>query len=106
MIQLELVSDTMDFRCVKFDGQKYAQVFSNTGYFSHTYPMEYKNKKGDALRLFCQEFGVPVHLTLYGSNEHSTKGTTFIKQFLTHNIDYHISKADLHNQNSVDGVIR
>ena len=33
------------------------------------------------------------------------KGTQFMKQVRTHNIDYHIGEPDLHNQNPVEGVI-
>ena len=99
-------TDTMDARCKSLDGNKYAQVFANKGYFSRIYPMNSKKKAGDALRLFCQEFGVPERLTFDGSKEQSEPGTEFMKQIRNHNIDYHISEADLHNQNPVEGVIR
>ena len=59
--------------------------------------MDSKTKAGDALRLFCQEFGVPERLTFDGSKEQSMPGTQFMKQVRTHNIDYHISEPDLHN---------
>ena len=98
-------TDTMDGRCKSLDGNKYAQVFANKSYFSRIYPMDSKKKAGDALRLFCQEFGVPEKLTFDGSKEQSMKGTQFMKQVRTHNIDYHISEPDLHNQNPVEGVI-
>ena len=68
--------------------------------------MDSKKKAGDALRLFCQEFGVPEKLTFDGSKEQTSKGTTFMKQIRRHDIDYHISEADLYNQNPVEGVIR
>ena len=84
----------------------YAQVFANKGYFSHIYPMDTKGKAGDALKLFCQEFGVPEHLTFDGSKEQNCKGTTFMHQIRQHGIDYHTSEPDLHNQNPVEGVIR
>ena len=45
-------------------------------------------------------------LTFDGSNEHSKPGTEFMKHISTHSIDYHISEADLHNQNQDEGVIR
>ena len=99
-------TDTMDGRCKSLDGNKYAQVFANKAYFSRIYPMDSKTKAGDALRLFCQEFGVPERLTFDGSKEQSKSGTQFMKQIRTHNIDYHISEPDLHNQNPVEGVIR
>ena len=68
--------------------------------------MDTKKKAGKALRLFCQEFGVPEHLTFDGSKEQTGKKTSFMKQIRQHGIDYHISEADLHNQNPVEGVIR
>ena len=99
-------TDTMDGRCKSLDGCRYAQVFTNKYYFSRIYPMDSKRKAGDALRLFCQEFGVPERLTFDGSKEQCGKGTQFMKQIRRHDIDYHISEPDLHNQNPVEGVIR
>ena len=89
--------DTMDGRCKLLEGNKYAQVFPNKGYFSCIYPMNSKKKVGNALRLFCQEFGVLERLTFDGSKEQTMKGTEFMKQIRTHNIDYYIGEADLHN---------
>ena len=105
-LQGDWSTDTMDGRCRSLDGNKYAQVFANKAYFSRIYPMDSKSKAGDALRLFCQEFGVPERLTFDGSKEQTGKGTTFMKQVRRHDIDYHISEADLHNQNPVEGCIR
>jgi hypothetical protein len=99
-------TDTMDGRVKSLEGNKYAQVFANKAYFSRIYPMDSKGKAGDALRLFCQEFGVPEKLTFDGSKEQTEKNTQFMKQIRTHNIDYHISEPNLHNQNPVEGVIR
>ena len=99
-------TDTMDGRVKSLDGNRYAQVFANKAYFSRIYPMDSKGKAGDALRLFCQELGVPEKLTFDGSKEQTEKNTQFMKQIRTHNIDYHISEPNLHNQNPVEGVIR
>ena len=68
--------------------------------------MDSKRKAGQALREFCKESGVPEHLTFDGSKEQCEKGTEFTKQIRTHNIDYHISEADLYNQNPDEGTIR
>ena len=57
----------MGFRFKPLDGDIYAQLFSNKGYLSCIYPMNYKKKSGDALQLFFQEFGVPKLLSYYGS---------------------------------------
>ena len=99
-------TDTMDGHCKTLDGNKYAQVFANKSYFSRIYPMDSKKKAGNALRLFCQEFGVPERLTFDGSKEQSMPGTEFMKQVRQHDINHHISEPDLHNQNPVEGCIR
>ena len=99
-------TDTMDGRCKSLDGNRYAQVFSNKQYFTHLYPMDHKSKAGDALKLFCQEFGVPERLTFDGSKEQTCKGTEFMGQVRKHGIDYHIAEPDFHNQNPVEGCIR
>ena len=96
----------MDTICKSLEGNKYVQVFANTEFFSCIYPMHPKKKAGDALRLFFQEFGVPERLTFDGSKEQSKPGTEFMKHIRTHSIDYHISEADLHNQNQAEGAIR
>ena len=99
-------TDTMDGRCKSLAGNRYAQVFANKGYFSRVYPMDSKGKAGNALRLFCQEFGVPEDLTFDGSKEQNGKNTEFMKQIRRHNINFHVSEPDHHNQNPVEGVIR
>ena len=60
----------MDGRCKSLDGNKHVQVFANTSYFAKIYPMDSKSKAGDALKVFCQEFGVPEKLTFDGSKNH------------------------------------
>ena len=99
-------TDTMHGRVKSLDGNKYAQVISNTNYFAKIYPMDTKSKAGEALKEFCREFGIPQHLTFDGASEQCKKGTEFMKTVRQYNIDYHISEADLHNQNPVEGVIR
>ena len=83
-------TDTLDGRCKSLEGNRYAQVFANKHYFSRIYPMDSKKKAGDTLRLFCQEFGVPEKLIFDGSKEQTEKGTEFMKQIRTHNINHHI----------------
>ena len=99
-------TDTMDGRVKSLAGNRYAQVFANYAYFARIYPMDSKKKAGDALRLFCQEFGIPEDLTFDGSKEQNMKGTSFMHQVRTHNINYHVSEPGHHNQNPVEGVIR
>ena len=99
-------TDTMDGRCKSLAGNKFAQVFANKSYFAKIYPMDLKVKAGDALKLFCQEFGVPEKLTFDGSKEQGEKETAFMKEVRKYGIDYHISEPNFHNQNPVEGVIR
>ena len=73
-------TDTMDGRVKSLEGNRYAQVFANKGYFSKIYPMNNKGEAGDALRTFCREFGVPEHLTFDGSKEQTGKKTEFMSQ--------------------------
>ena len=87
-------------------GNQYAQVFTNNACFANIYAMYSKGKYGDALKLFCQEFGAPENLTFDGSQEHACKGTTFMKEVHKKGIDYHTSEPDLHNHNPFEGVIR
>ena len=56
-------TDTLDGRIKSLEGNRYAQVFSNKGYFSKLYPMDKKSEAGNALRLICRELGIPVDAT-------------------------------------------
>ena len=100
-LQGKLSCDKTNRRQKSIDGNYYAQVFPNKYYFYNVYP-----KAGDDLKLFCQEFGVPEKLKFDGLKEHACKGTTFMKEVLRKGIDYHIIETDLHNYNTVEGVIR
>ena len=68
--------------------------------------MDSKSKARNALKLFCQEFGIPQRLTFNGSKEQSSKGSKFMSQVRKYAIDYYIAEPDLHNQNPVKGCIR
>ena len=46
-------TDNLDGRTKSLDGNKYAQVFANKGYFVKIYHMNSKSKCGDALNIFC-----------------------------------------------------
>ena len=59
----------MDGRTQSLLGNRYAQVFTNKGYFAKIYPIDKKSKAGDALKIFSQEFGAPESLTFDGSKE-------------------------------------
>ena len=99
-------TDTFDGRTKSLDGNRYAQIFSNKQYFSRVYPMDSKSKCGDALKIFCREFGIPKSLTFDGSKEQCGKNTTFVKQIRKNEIIFHIIEPELHNQNPAEGVIR
>ena len=68
--------------------------------------MDSKGKRGDALRIFCQEFGVPEELHIDGSKEQTGKNSSFMTQIRLHDIKYHVSEPDMHNQVPAEGVIR
>ena len=51
--------------------------------------MDAKFKAGDALNLFCSEFGVPEKFIMDGSREQTGKHTTFLKKVRSEGIDYH-----------------
>ena len=73
-------------------------MFASKEYFAKIYPMDTKSKAGDALKVFCREFGVPDHLTFDGSGEQTGKNTEFMKQIRKHNITSHVTEADLHQK--------
>mmetsp|Transcript_4129 Transcript_4129/g.3917 ORF Transcript_4129/g.3917 Transcript_4129/m.3917 type:complete len:140 (-) Transcript_4129:279-698(-) len=58
----EWSTETMDERLNSLDGNQHIQFFSNREYFAKIYPMDSNSKAGDALKLFCQEFGIPKRL--------------------------------------------
>ena len=99
-------TDTIDGRTISLDGNRYAQIFANVNYFAKIYPMDSKFKAGDAFRVFCKEFGIPDELTFDGSKEQVCKNTTFMKQIRKHDVTYHVTEPNLHNQNPAEGVIR
>ena len=49
------------------DGNHYSKVILSKAYVVKVYATNYKSKAGDALKLLCQEFGVPEKLTFDGS---------------------------------------
>ena len=81
----------MDGRCKSLDGNKYAQIFANDKYFAKPYPLDTKSKAGDALKMFCRDYGIPEHLTFDGSKEQVNAGTTFMKTIRHYNVDHYIS---------------
>jgi hypothetical protein len=99
-------SDTMDGRVKLLDGNQYAQVFSNGGFFAEVYPMACKADAGLALKSFIMEFGVPEDLIIDGSKEQNSKGTEFMKSCRRKNIRVTRTEPERPNQNPAEGVIR
>ena len=98
--------DTMNGIYKSMDGNQYEQVVANKEYFAKVYPKDSKSKAGDALKFFCQNFGVPKRVNFDGSKEEACKVNTSMKEVLRQGIDYHISEPDIHNHTTVEGVIR
>ena len=61
---------------------------------------------GDALRVFCQEYGAPELLRHDGSKEQCKKNTEFQRQVRRHDIKTHVSEPGMHNQSPAEGVVR
>ena len=68
--------------------------------------MDSKGKAGEALRIFCQEFGVPDKLNFDGLQEQNGKRREFMHQIRRNDIDYHVIDPERHNENPAEGVIR
>ena len=101
-----MFTDTVHGRTVSRDGNKYGQVFANHTCFSAICPMDRKVKAGEALRVFCQEFGVPERLTMDGAKEPIGSNSEFMHHNWNNGIDFHVIEPERHNQNPAEGVIR
>jgi hypothetical protein len=53
----------------------YGQIFANDAYFAIFYPMDSKNKAGDAFHTFCREYGAPEKLRFDGNEDQTDKNT-------------------------------
>ena len=102
----EWFTDTIHGRTVSRYGNKYGHVFANHTYFAAIYPMDRKVKAGEALRVFCQEFGVPARLAMDGVKEQIISNSEFMNQIQKNGIDFHVIEPERHNQNLAEGVIR
>ena len=68
--------------------------------------MDSKAKAGDALRVFCNEFGVPDRLIIDGSSEQTGKRAEFMKQVCKNNIQLKLIEPQHHNQSPAEGIVR
>ena len=73
------------------DGNHYSKVILSKAYVVKVYATNYKSKAGDALKLFCQEFGVPEKINYDSSKEQACQGTTFMKKVHRQRIYCHVS---------------
>ena len=105
-LQGEWFTDTVFGPVKSKDGNTCGQIFANDKYFATFFPMSNKTQCGDALRVFCREFGVPATLRYDGSKEQTGKNTEFQKTIRRNDIRTHQSEPDLHNQSPAEGVVR
>ena len=59
--------------------------------------MDRKGKAGEALRVFCQEFGLPERLTMDGAKEQIGSNSEFMHQIRKNDIDFHVIEPERHN---------
>ena len=102
----EWYTDTINARCKSLEGNHYAQLFASDKFFATVYPMEKKEQAGDALRIFCKEFGAPELLRHDGSKEQCKKKTEFQRQVRRHDIVTKVSEPERHNQSPAEGIVR
>ena len=84
-----------------------AQVYSHKVGFNAVYPMT--NSTGDSLGYsfcdFCDDFGIPEHLTFDGYSSQVGRNTMFMKSIRKYNTLYHISSPRRPNKNPAEGSI-
>ena len=68
--------------------------------------MDTKNKVGEALRVFYQEFGVPEPLTMDGAPDQVGQNSELMKEVQKQRIYFQVLEPELHNQNPPKGIIR
>ena len=65
----------------------------------------YKEKIGEALHFFCQEFGVPERLTMYGAPDQVGQISSFMNEVQKRGIYLQVIEHKRHNQNPSKGII-
>ena len=68
--------------------------------------MDTNKKVGEALRVFCQEFGVPERLMMDGAPYQVGKNSAFMKELLKQGIDFQVIEPERHNQNPAEVIMR
>ena len=72
-------------------------MFANNAYFSAIYTMDTKKKVGEALRVFCQEFGVSERLTMDGAPYQVGRNSAFMKEVQKKGINFQVIELERHN---------
>ena len=83
-------NDTLHGHTKSKAGNKYGQVFANNTYFAAIYPMDTKKKVGEALCIFCQEFGVPERLTVDVAPDQVGQNSAFMTEVKKQGIDFQV----------------
>ena len=65
-----------------------------------------KPKAGDALEIFCKEFGVPDIIRMDGSKDKTDKNNRFQAEARKHGIDANVSEANTNDQILEEGVVQ
>ena len=84
----ELYTNTLHGSTKSKAGNKYGQVFANNTYFAVIYPTDTKKKFGEALCVFCQEFGVSELLTMDGAPYQVGQNSAFMKEVQKQGIEF------------------
>ena len=56
-----------------------------------------KGKSGEALRVFCKDFGVTERLTMDDAKEQIGSNSEFMHQIRKNGIDFHVIEPERHN---------
>ena len=85
-----------------------AHVYTHKVGFSVVYPDKAAtgNTVGQAYLEFCNDFGVPEHLTFDGATAQIGKNTLFMRSLKKNGSDYHVSSPRRPNENPAEGGIR
>ena len=104
----KFATDTLFADIRSLNSHTCAQVYSHKCGFSVCYPMDDATGSsiGYSLSDFCNDFGIPSHLTFDGAMNQRGRSTLFMKNIRTYNIEYHISAPRRPNENPAEGSIQ
>ena len=90
--------DALRSKVISLRGNNHCQVYT-TGTFTAVYPTWTKDRTGDTLCAFIDDFGIPDTLIADLAGEQSGENTEFLNQVRRHNIRLHHTEKGCHNQN-------